>query len=153
MMAEKDLQITISQVSPERPDARLIMFDDEMVLRVSLEPLKGNLYRLGTTPLTDDGGIYLGDVIEASLQENGVLHFLRVVEASPLYHWSWFLPKKVVESAAFEAFRRAIEEQSGIWECYFGSTFIVHLPPGTSMDPQEEMKKVINMVQAKRQDG
>ncbi len=152
MMAEKDLQITISQVSPERPDARLIMFDDEMVLRISLEPLKGNLHRLGTTPLTDDGGIYLGDIIEAEMQENGVLHFLRVVEASPLRHWSWLLPEKVVESAAFEAFKGAIEEQGGIWEHYFGGIFIVHLPPGTPLDPQEEMKKVINMVQTKRQD-
>lgn len=153
MMDEKHLQITISQVSPERPDARLIMFDDEMVLRVSLDPLKGNLYRLGTTPLTDDGGIYLGDVIEAEMQENEVLRFLRVVEASPLHHWSWFLSEKVIESAAFEAFRRAIERQGGIWERYFGGIFIVHLPPGASVDPQEEMKKIINTVQTKGYDG
>src|SRR5579884_519233 len=94
MMAEKHLQITISQVSPERPDARLVMFDDETMLRLSLEPLKGNLYRLGTTPLTDDGGIYLGDIIEAEIQVDGVLRFLRVVEASPLLHWSWLLPER-----------------------------------------------------------
>jgi hypothetical protein len=153
MMAEKELQITISQVSPEMPDARLVMFDDEIVLRVSLEPLKGNLYRLGTTPLTDDGGIYLGDIIEAEMQENGVLRYLRVVEASPLRHWSWLLSEKVGASAAFEAFRETIEKQGGIWERYFGGILFIHLPPGTPLDPQEEMKKVINTVQAKGHDG
>ncbi len=153
MMAEKHLQITISQVSPERPDARLVMFDDETMLRLSLEPLKGNLYRLGTTPLTDDGGIYLGDIIEAEMQVDGVLRFLRVVEASPLLHWSWLLPEKVVASAAFEVFRETIEKQGGIWERYFGGIVFIHLPLGTSIDPEEELKKIINTVQTKRQDG
>lgn len=152
-MAEKDLQITISQVSPERPDARPVMFDDEMVLRILLEPLKGNVYRLGTTPLTDDGGIYLGDIIEAEMQENAVLRFLRVVEASPLHHWSWLLPERVVVSAVFEAFRETIEKQGGIWERYFGGILFIHLPPGASVDPQEEMKKIINTVQTKGYDG
>jgi hypothetical protein len=40
-MAEKDLQITISQTPQERPDARLVMFDKESNRVIERQKRKG----------------------------------------------------------------------------------------------------------------
>ncbi len=132
---------------------RWISFAEGSKQTLVVTPLGGDLYRLEWTPLLVDQELFLGDVIEAETQENGELSFRRLVTPSPWHHWQWILSKDVVESPIFEALTATIEKQGGKWERYLGGIILFHLPPEASLDPQEEMKKVINKVQTKRQDG
>jgi|SRR5579883_1088800 hypothetical protein len=131
---------------------RWISFEAGSKQTIVVTPLGGDLYRLEWTPLLVDQELFLGDVIEAETLANGELSFRRLVTPSPWHHWQWILSKEVIESLAFEALKSTIEKQGGKWERYLGGIILIHLPPGTPLDPQEEMKKVINMVQTKRQD-
>lgn len=132
---------------------RWISFEAGSKQTLALTPLGGDLYRLEWTPLLLEQEVFLGDVIEAETQENGELAFRRLVTPSSWHHWQWILRQEIIESPAFEALQGTIEKQGGKWERYLGGIILIHLPPGVPLDPQKEVKKIINMVQTKRRDG
>ena len=132
---------------------RWISFEAGSKQTLALIPLGDGLYRLEWTPLLVEQELFLGDVIEAETQENGELAFRRLVTPSSWHHWQWILSKEVIESPAFEALQGTIKKLGGEWERYLGGVILLHLPPGVPLDPQEEVKKIINMVQTKKQDG
>lgn len=126
-------------------------FEEDCQETLYVTPLGENLYRLEETPVLVEQEIYLGDIIEAEVRDDGVLRFRRLVVASPWHHWSWFLAQIVIESSDFDGFTAMIEEQGGKWERIFGGLFIVHLPPESALDPEAELQKVVDTVQAKKQ--
>ncbi len=129
---------------------RLCSGEEGIEETVDVIPLGANDYRLGSTLLTlgDEKGdrLYVGDVIEAEAQENGVLRFCRVVERSTWHHWDWLLPQEVFESSAFKSFQRAIVANGGEWEQVWGGMFIAHLPQGSAFDLEAEFKNVLLQV-------
>ncbi len=119
-----------------QPLERLVSFEAGSEQTMDVTPLEGNLYRLEVTPVFVEQQLFLGDIIEAETQEDGVLSFRRLVTPSPWCHWQWFLSRATVESPAFEALKEAIEEQGGKWEQVFGGLFFVHLPKESRFDPE-----------------
>ena len=117
---------------------------------VSVLPLGAHSYRLGSTALfladEKEERVYYSDVIEAEAQENEVLRFCRVVERSRWHHWEWLLPPEVLESSAFEIFKRAIVANGGEWEQVWGGICFAHLPEGSAFDPEAEIEKVLVQV-------
>lgn len=88
-----------------------------------------NRFRLEHTPLFPTESVYQGDVIEVEDLPDGTYRFLRIVELSPLQHFTWMVPRVFVQSPEYEAFGAAVEAVGGAWEGIMGGVLHVHLPP------------------------
>ena len=86
-----------------------------------------NLYRAEETSVL--GEFRYHDIIEAEVQKNGALQFLRVVTPSCLKTHSTILDKPFFESPRFTAFLDKVMSVGGNWERVFEAFLILNLPP------------------------
>jgi hypothetical protein len=109
-----------------------VVFDD-----LTVTPLGDHRYRLEETPLGWEGPtMWRGDTIEAEALEDGTLRYLVTVERTSWLHHTWVLAREVVASDALSAFTDTVESEGGVWERAFGGLLIVHLPEGSTFDPE-----------------
>jgi|SRR5215510_3788116 len=102
-----------------------------------------NLYSVEETPVIVDCVSYK-DIIEADLQPDGSLMFLRVVKKSEMQTYSFVLAKKVIDSEGFTSLLDRITEAEGHWEILFEGWFLIHLPSGCKLDPNQELDDICN---------
>lgn len=88
-----------------------------------------NWFRVEHTPLFPTEPVYRGDIIEVERLPDGTCRFVRIVEPSPLQHFTWMVPRSFVESSEYEAFGAAVEAVGGAWEGIMGGVLHVHVPP------------------------
>lgn len=120
--------------------------DDEVAESVGVESLGGGLFRLADTPMmanTEDDPLWAGDVIEAELLPDDTHRLVRVVERSPMRHFSWCVPSFFAGSAEHARFGAAVVAAGGWWESALGGLLWAHVPSTSSFDPVEELSQRI----------
>ena len=115
---------------------------------VEVEKIGPEWFRLSVTPVTADPPVYLGDVVEAKLDSEGVYRFQRVIERSGLRVHNWLIPRVVAESPELAEYCEDVLRQGGQWERIFGGCLIVHLPADAPIDAEQEMERVWERVRA-----
>jgi hypothetical protein len=114
-------------MNPDKPpcEVRMSFQDDEETLLVT--PMGPNLYRMEESSVL--GEVSYHDVIEAELQTDGTVRFLRVLTPSGLTTVSWILSQTLLESPALSALLEKVMAVGGNWERIFGGVLLLHLPP------------------------
>jgi hypothetical protein len=101
--------------------------DSETLL---VTPIGPNLCRMEESSVL--GEVSYHDVIEAELQTDGTVRFLRLLTPSGLTTVSWILPQNQVESPALSVLLEKVMAAGGNWERIFGGILLLHLPPAES---------------------
>ena len=119
-------------------------------------PVSPRLYRLEETPIManrEDDPVHAGDVIEVEPLPDGTHRLVRLVERSPMRHFSWTVPRRFVESEEYGRFGAAVEAAGGWWESAFGGLLWVHLPPESPFDPAAELSRRIAAAESRASSG
>lgn len=119
-----------------------VRIDDELSESVGVEPCGPRRFRLADTPILanyDEDPMWAGDVIETELLPDDTHQILRVVERSPMRHFSWSVPAFFVASAEYGRFGAAVVAAGGWWQSAWGGLLWVHLPPMSPFDPAAEL--------------
>jgi hypothetical protein len=109
-----------------------------------VELVAPNVYRLEDTPIwanREDDPIHAGDVIEVQPLPDGTHRLVRVVQRSPMRHFSWAVPRFFAESAEYRRFGAAVEAAGGSWQGALGGMLWVHIPPDSNFDPEAELSR------------
>lgn len=112
--------------------------------QIAVEPLAADRYRLEETPLLYVEDAYLGDEISV-LERDDELHWGGIVRRSDLRTYSFLLSQSIAASHEMTAFRDAVTAAGGRWEQTFGGTFLAHLPPDATLDPEAEFAQVVRL--------
>ncbi len=118
-------------------------FDSELEEEVDVEEIAPGQFRLLFTPITMLPYVWLGDVIEAQADEQGVFWVQRLVEPSPFRHYDWLLAQEIMESEELAAFTVRVSQSGGEWERFFGGCLLVHVPADAAFDAEKELSGVI----------
>ena len=116
--------------------------DDGVTEGAYVEVVGPDTFRLEDTPIwanREDDPLHAGDVIEARQLPDGARLFVRVVERSPMRHYSWVVPRIFVESPEYRRFGVAVEAAGGQWQGAFGGVLWAHVPPESAFDPNAEL--------------
>lgn len=105
---------------------------------LTVVPLGNNRYRLEDAPLIEDS-VFYSDIIEAHLQEDGSLIFVKVIERSEMRHYDYILPRKTFESGGFDELLGRIVEAGGRWTQVFGG-----VPIESDLDVSQEIERLQN---------
>jgi hypothetical protein len=89
-------------------------------------PLGTNLYRLELSSVLEE--VHYHDIVEAELQNDGTLRFIRLVTPSGLKTMSCMLPRSRMESPKLASFLNRVIAVGGFWERLFGGVLILNLP-------------------------
>ncbi len=111
--------------------------DSETLL---LTPVGGDLFRLEESSFVTDA-VYR-DVIRATEAEDGALRFVEIAERSPLVTNSCILRQELIKSEAIQSILERIMEQGGNWEQVFGGMLIVHTPPSTAKEIEDQIRRI-----------
>ena len=103
--------------------------------------LEDGHYRVDQTPLFPEPADY-GDVIEASLDESGRLHFKRVVAKSDLVLFSSVLGPKLLESEMLDVLMERVFDDGGYAVLQATSLFKVFLPETSKLDLKKELDRI-----------
>jgi hypothetical protein len=113
---------------------------------VGVEQLGSERFRLLETAVTADPMLYLGDVIEARMDSEGVHRFQRLIERSGLRVHEWLLARVVAESPEMADYCDEVLRHGGAWERIFGGCFIIHLPADSPFDEEQALNGVLSRV-------
>jgi hypothetical protein len=111
----------------EQARERQVLFLDGDSETLLVTPMGQNLYRMEESSALGEASYH--DVIEAELQTDGTLRFLRVYRPSGLKSVSWMISQSVADSPALSALLDKVMSAGGNWERLFGGLLIVHMPP------------------------
>lgn len=110
----------------QEPNHVKIIFGDGSSEGLLVTPMGENLYRLEESSILS-GAVY-HDIIEAELQTDGALLFLRVTTRSELKTSSHVLSKPQMESSELPVFLDRVVAAGGNWERLLEGFLILHLP-------------------------
>ena len=134
----------------ESLEIQLRIPDEEGWEKLYVQPVAPNVYRLEDTPLftlilanSEDDAIHVGDVIEVEPLPDGTHRLVRIVERSPMRHFTWVVASFFSESAEYRRFGAAVKAAGGYWEGAMGGILWVHLPPDSDFDPEAELDRRI----------
>lgn len=115
-----------SEIDSGQPRTARISFSDGHEEDLTILPIGGNKFRLEESSLL--GEATYRDIIEAELQPDGSLRFLRLVAPSGLKTVSCVLSDVQFKSQRLCALLETITAAGGGWERVFGGVLILHVP-------------------------
>lgn len=121
-----------------------LSFEKDSTETLLVTPLGSNLFRLESTPVSGPAN-YL-DVIEALPGATGVNNILEVVgvrQPSPLRRHDFLLSKELSESRQLHSLLERVQTEGGIWERIWGGQLVIYLPPGSPLDHNNEIIRVV----------
>ena len=86
--------------------------------------------------------IRYGDVIEVERRSEHEVLFLRILQPSPYQTSTCIISSGLVFTPAFSEFRERLNEAGGKCEVVFGGMLIVHLPPETLFDLDQQLVRM-----------
>ncbi|MDQ8736042.1 DUF4265 domain-containing protein [Paenibacillus sp. LHD-38] len=107
--------------------------------------LDEDLYRIEENPVFTEN-VAFGDVIRVKTLED-VSIYIETIEKSTFSRHNWLLSKEVIYSLELKMLKNKIRDWQGKSQQVFGGIFIVNLPAHTEIDINDEVQKVIRMVQ------
>lgn len=107
--------------------------------------LDEDLYRIEENPVFTEN-VAFGDVIRVKTLED-VSVYIETIEKSTFTRHNWLLSKEVIYSLELKMLKNKIRDWQGKSQQVFGGIFIVNLPAHTEIDINDEVQKVIRMVQ------
>ncbi|MGE3414066.1 MAG: hypothetical protein AB7L91_17810 [Dehalococcoidia bacterium] len=122
--------MTTTYIRPEgMPAGRLIAFPDAVdhPEALLLEQVGPDLFRLEETPVWSEFAVW-HDVVRCTIDRDGTLQCVAVVEKSPLTTVRWMLSKDQVGSERLEEVTSLALAWGGNWEQVFGGILMLHVP-------------------------
>ncbi|WP_419871872.1 DUF4265 domain-containing protein [Candidatus Pristimantibacillus sp. PTI5] len=107
--------------------------------------LDEDLYRIEENPVFTEN-VAFGDVIRVKTIED-VSMYIETIEKSTFTRHNWLLSREVIYSLELKMLKNKIRDWQGKSQQVFGGIFIVNLPAHTEIDINDEVQKVIRMVQ------
>jgi len=127
-------------MTPQKPyEATGIFAGGSEALLVT--PIGANLFRLEESSIVDD--VRYHDVIEAELQTDGALRFVRLMSRSELKTSCYVLPKTLIDSPHLSVFFDRVMVLGGNWETIFGGFLVLHLPAAEESSLLDELNTLI----------
>jgi hypothetical protein len=124
-----------------------ILFETGWCGTLCLTPIGPNLYRVEETPIIS-GEVKYFDIIETKKQNDGTLLFKRVVEKSKFRAFGYLIALDVIRSKQFQMFWTKILQEGGYCETVFGGCVFIYLLPDSKIDPESEIKTIIDGLKA-----
>ncbi|MNZ68403.1 hypothetical protein D3C78_866680 [compost metagenome] len=107
--------------------------------------MEENIYKIEENPVFTEKVSY-GDVIKVRKAKD-IAIYIETVKKSRFKRYNWLLSKEVIHSFELRILKSKIAQWHGKCEQVFGGIFIVNLPANSTIDINEEVQKVIKMVQ------
>jgi hypothetical protein len=120
-----------------------LRFDGARHEDIEVTRLRDHQFKLTETPLLATVAVHAGDVIEAEPLADGTHRFVRVVDRSPMRHFSWVVPRGWFDSPARDAYLERVEAAGGTWEQISGGVLYVHIPSDSAFDAEAEFDRYL----------
>jgi hypothetical protein len=107
--------------------------------------LDEDIYRIEENPVFTENVAY-GDVIRVKAIKDASM-YIETIEKSTFTRHNWLLSKEVIFSLELKLLKNKIRDWKGKSQQVFGGIFIVNLPANIEVDINEEVQRVIDIVQ------
>jgi hypothetical protein len=113
---------------------------------LSVCPITTRAFRLLEWPMMclEDDRLIPGAIVECSCPEPGVLVFERLLEESPLIHYTCVVSEQLTKNPALQKFLDSLEAQGCLWERVFGGVLSIFYLPSSGIDPAAEIRRIID---------
>ncbi|WP_141503904.1 DUF4265 domain-containing protein [Paenibacillus luteus] len=107
--------------------------------------LDEDIYRIEENPVFTENVAY-GDVIRVKAIKDASM-YIETIEKSTFTRHNWLLSKEVIFSLELKMLKNKIRDWKGKSQQVFGGIFIVNLPANVEVDINDEVQRVIDIVQ------
>lgn len=108
---------------------------------LEVTPVARDKYRIEETSVFNPG-IALGDIIRVK-EKQGISYYVETVQKSGFIRYAWLLSQEAASSREITIFKQHIKDNEGRWEQIFGGLLIIHMPPGSLLDAEGEMARIM----------
>ena len=131
-------QIHVSIEFDDEGLAEVLFPSENATQHMEVAEVGDNRYRLESVPMVTESFSF-GDIVEAEVQDDGVLRVNRLVKKSNWFAFDLVLPQPMVHSEELRLVLKRVMEFGGHWERVFGGCLFIRLPPGVDYDPVAEL--------------